>query len=205
MRRQGRRGAVRGFTLLEVILALSIAAAMLVITFGGLRVGLAAWQRGAHRAADIDHTRSLALLLERALEGAFPYRIDPDDGQGPRILFEGQPDRLTLVTASPPFPVAASIAFTAVSLSREAGGLSVRQQPLPNQLALDALDPVLVDAETTAVRFRYLGEKPEAWQDRWDVSKEKTLPRAVEITLVTGTGGRLIPQTLTVPIRATAP
>jgi hypothetical protein len=198
---QGRRG----FTLLVVVLALSIAAAMLVITFGGLRVGLAAWQRGAHRAADLDHTRSLALLLERTVEGAFPYRIDPDDGQGPRILFEGQSDRLTLVTASPPFPAAASIAFTVVSLSGEAGGLTVRQQPLPNRLALESVDPVLVDAETTGVQFRYLGETLGAWQDRWDVGKEKALPRAVEITLVTGTGGRLAPQALTVSIRSTAP
>jgi len=202
---QGNGQGRRGFTLLEVVLALSIAAAMLVITFGGLRVGLAAWQRGAHRAADLDHTRSLALLLERALEGAFPYRIDPDDGQGPRILFEGKPDRLTLVTASPPFPDAASIAFTVVSLSGEAGGLTVRQQPLPNRLELESLDPVLVDAETTGVQFRYLGEKSGSWQDRWDVAKEKTLPRAVEITLVTGTGGRLAPQALTVSIRATVP
>ena len=186
-------------------MALSIAAAMLVITFGGLRVGLAAWQRGAHRAAHLDHTRSLAILLERTVEGAFPYRMDPDDGQGPRIVFEGQPDRLTLVTASPPFPDAASIAFTAVSLSGEAGGLTVRQQPLPNRLALESLDPVLVDAETTSVQFRYLGETLGAWQDRWDVAREKALPRAVEIMLVTGTGGRLAPQALTISIRATAP
>ena len=63
----------------------------------------------------------------------------------------------------------------------------------------------LVDAETTGVQFRYRGEKSGSWQDRWDVAKEKTLPRAVEITLVTGTGGRLAPQALTVSIRATVP
>jgi general secretion pathway protein J len=202
MRRQG----IRGFTLLELILALSIVGAVLVIMFGGLRVGLAAWQRGEHRAADLDHARSLVLLLEHALEGAFPYRVTSDDGQGPRILFEGQPDRLILVTLSPPFPAAGSVAFTAMSLSGEAGGLTLRQQALPNPVALDAIEPVLVDATTTAVRFRYLGGKPEDWQDRWDIGKEQTLPRAVEITLVTGTGGGpLVPPALIVPIRATAP
>jgi general secretion pathway protein J len=200
-----RRRSGAGFTLLEVILALSIVAAMLVIMFGGLRVGLAAWQRGAHRAASLDHARSLVLLLEHALEGAFPYRVGPENGRGARILFEGQPDRLILVTLSPPFPAGESIAFTAVSLSGDAGGLTLRQQALPNQIVLETLEPVLVDPETTAVRFRYLGEKSEAWQDRWDSITENTLPRAVEITLVTGTGGRLVPKTLTVPIRSTAP
>ena len=56
------------------------------------------------------------------------------------------------------------------------------------------------------MRFRYLGEEPGAWQVEWDMSKEETLPRAVEITLVTGTGARSSSQpALLVPIRATAP
>jgi hypothetical protein len=52
------------------------------------------------------------------------------------------------------------------------------------------------------VRFRYLGEEPGAWQDEWDMRQEDTLPRAVEITLVTGTAA---PQVLGVPIRAAVP
>ena len=62
------------------------------------------------------------------------------------------------------------IAFTAVSLSSEAAGLALRQQVLPNPLALDRLPPVLVDPETAAVRFRYLGEEPGAWQEAWDMA-----------------------------------
>jgi len=34
----------RGFTLIELVLALSIVAAMLAIVFGGLRVAIRAWQ-----------------------------------------------------------------------------------------------------------------------------------------------------------------
>jgi hypothetical protein len=178
---------------------------MLVIVFGGLRVGLAAWQRGEERTAKLDHTRSLTVLLERALAGAFPYRIAPEGEQEARILFEGLPDRLTFVTLSPPFPTGAPAAFTAVSLSGDAGGLALRQQILPNPVSLDRLRPVLVDAQTSGLRFRYLGQEPEAWQDAWDVGTEEGLPRAVEITLVTGAGPRAARQTLTVPIRATAP
>jgi general secretion pathway protein J len=201
----GERDSGRGFTLLEVLLALSIVAAMLVIVFGGLRIGLAAWQRGEERTAKLDHTRSLAVLLERALDGAFPYRIAAEGEQEARALFEGLPDRLTFVTLSPPFPTGAPAAFTAVSLSADATGLALRQQILPNPVLPDRLRPLLVDARTRGLRFRYLGREPEAWQDTWDAVRDEGLPRAVEITLVAGAGPRGVPQTLTLPIRTAAP
>ena len=194
-----------GFTLLEVLLALSIVAAMLVIVFGGLRIGLAAWQRGEARAATADHARSLTVLLEGALDGAFPYRIAADGEQEARILFEGLADRLTFVTLSPPFPTGAPAAFTAVSLSADAAGMALRQQILPNPIAPDRLRPLLVDARTIGLRFRYLGREPEAWQDTWDAVTDEDLPRAVEITLVADGGPRGVPLTLTVPIRTAAP
>lgn len=192
----------RGFTLLEVIIALGIVAVLLVITVGGLRVGLAAWQRGEARAASLDHARSLVFVLERTLAGTFPYRGTLAEGEQTRIIFDGLPDRLTFVTATALFPTEIPIAFTAVSFSVEAEGLALRQQPLPNQGALDRLPPVLVDAETTAVRFRYLGREPEAWQEQWNTSEARALPRAVEVTLLTGAGGHRVAQAFTVPIRA---
>ncbi len=196
----------RGFTLIELLLALGIAAAVLVIAFGGLRVGLAAWTKGEERAARLDHARSVVVLLERALDGAFPYRFTPDDQQAPRILFDGRPDRLTFATLSPPLPAAAPVAFTLVSLSSEAVGFTLRQQILPDRIAVDRLAPVLVDPETTALRFRYLGEDAGAWQDAWDMAREEALPRAVEVILVTAAGTRReAQQSVTVAIRATTP
>jgi hypothetical protein len=184
------------------VLALSIAAAVLVIVFAGVRVGLAAWSKGEARAGRLDHARGVIVLAERALDGAFPYRFTPAAQQETRILFDGRPERVTFATLAPLFPAPAPIAFTAVSLSSEATGLALRQQALPDRLALDLLPPVLVDPETPAVRFRYLGEEPGAWQDEWDMSRQETLPRAVEITLVRGGGA---PQVFTVPIRSALP
>jgi general secretion pathway protein J len=200
----GERG--RGFTLIEVVLALSIAAAVLVIVFGGLRVGLAAWSKGEARAARLDHARGVLVLLERALDGAFPYRFVPAERREARVLFDGRPDQLTFATLAPPFPAAVPIAFTAVSLSSGETGLALRQQVLPSSLAFDRLPPVLVDGETAAVRFRYLGETPGAWQEEWDMGREEAIPRAIEITLVgRGDPRGAAAQVLTVPVRAAMP
>jgi Type II secretion system (T2SS), protein J len=66
--------------------------------------------------------------------------------------------------------------------------------------------PILVDSTVIAVRFRYLGEDIEVWKDRWDMTKEDSLPRAVEIVLATAVGGRAVEQPpLVVPIRTFTP
>jgi len=199
------RARPTGFTLLELLLALGIVALLLVIVSGGLRVGLTAWQRGEERTAKLDRARSLVVLLEHGLAGAFPYRVTTETEPEPRILFDGRPDRLTFATLSPPLPMGPTTAFSAVRLSADDGGLALRQQVLPNRVVLDRLDPMLVDTHTTAVRFRYLGLDPESWQETWDITKEETLPRAVEITLVSGAGARATQQTLTVPIQVNQP
>ena len=62
------------------------------------------------------------MLLERALDGAFPYRIAAEASRRRGVLFEGRRP-VTFVTLSPPSPTGAPAAFTAVSLSptRRAG------------------------------------------------------------------------------------
>jgi general secretion pathway protein J len=196
----------RGFTLVEMLLALSIGAAMLVIMFGGIRAALAAWGRGEARAIALEHGRSLAQVLGRAVAGTFPYRRTATEGAPTQIMFDGQPDRLTFVTVSPATPPLGDIAFTAMSVSRDDQGLAVRQMALPNLEPLGRVQPVLIDSTVTAVRFRYLASGGDAWKDRWDMSTEQSLPRAVEIRLATRVGSRDLEQTpLVVPVRALKP
>jgi prepilin-type N-terminal cleavage/methylation domain-containing protein len=199
----------RGFTLVEVVIALTIVATLLVVMFGSLRVGLAAWQRGDDRAEVLDRARSLTQVITRALGGAHPYLTSPQGQVAARLLFEGAPNRVAFVTAVAPFPTAAPIAFTAVTLSQETGpvpGLAVRQKPLPNAEPFDrGLEPALVDGTVGDVRFRYQRESDRAWTERWDADQEKVLPLVVEITLTIVQAGRSTPQpplVVSIPVRA---
>src|SRR3989442_13749489 len=67
-----RRRGERGFTLLELIIALAIVGALLAVAFGGLRVALAAWPQGEDRAEAHQHLRSISLIPSRALAWAHP-------------------------------------------------------------------------------------------------------------------------------------
>ncbi len=195
-----------GFTLVEVLLALSIGAALLVVVFGGVRAGLAAWGRGEARAAALEHDRSLEQMLTQTIAGAFPYRGNAARAGATGVLFNGRPDRLTLVTVAPPIPASMPIAFTAVHVSGDEQGLAVRQLALPNQESVDRTAAVLVDSSVVALRFRYLGQEADTWSDEWQMGRERGLPRAVEIRLTTAINGRRVEQLpLVVSIRALTP
>jgi prepilin-type N-terminal cleavage/methylation domain-containing protein len=193
----------RGFTLMEVVIALTIVATLLVISFAGLRVGLAAWQRGDERGQVLERSRSVNQIITRTLGSAFPYQTAAIGRETAKLLFEGAPDRVAFVTSIPPFPGAVPIAFTAVTLGLskgEAPGLALTQKALPNEKPFDpALTPVCVDGVVTAVRFRYLKASDlktakGEWTDQWDGASEKILPLSIEVTLTILQAGRPVEQ-----------
>ena len=203
MRPPGRTG---GFTLIEVVIAVGIVGALLAIMVGGLRVGLASWRHGDARAEAHQRGRSLTQLLVRTLAGTHPYRVGAIERAASGIVFEGTPDRLAFVTATPPLPEPSPIAFTAVMLAGEAEGLTLRQRPLPAQEPFEPGPAALTDPAVVAVRFRYRRLDDATWQDRWAGALEKALPGAVEIALTTEQNRRRVEhRPVVVVLRALTP
>jgi len=204
-----RRGEP-GFTLIELVLALTIVAIMVTMLFSGLRVGIRAWQRGEERAAALQHSRSMRQLLEAALAGAYWYVGRVEEGAAaPILLFKGEADRVSFVTVAPPLPPPTPIPFVAVTLSMDAGsapGLAIREKALPNLDPFEAVAPSVVDPTIASVRFRYL-RSGGGWEEAWDSAEERTLPQAIEVTLTPTVGGRAEPAqpiVLMVPIHVNA-
>lgn len=182
----------RGFTLVELVIALAIVAAMLVVAFGGLRVAIAAWGQGEDRAETHQHLRGAAVILARAIGAAYPYRAAGGLAPQPTLLFRGTEQRLELVTQAAPLPAGVPIAFTAVVVgleTEEGPALVVRQRPLPNRDPFTEAAVALRDPTVQRIAFSYLNEDG-AWQASWDAERENGLPHAVRITLSMIRAGR---------------
>ena len=202
------RRSERGFTLVELIIALAIVGALLVVAFGGMRVATAAWKKGEDRAEAHQHVRGVAITLARAVGTAYPYVATRGASPAPELLFRGESDRLELVAETPPFAFPIPIAFTAVVIELGTGdtpGLVVKQRALPNRDPFTEATVVLHDPAVRALTFSYLDESG-AWQDAWAGDAGKKLPRAVKITVGAKLDGRAetLPP-LTISLRVLAP
>lgn len=195
----------RGFTLLEVLIALSIVGLLVTIAFGGLRVAMAAWRQGEDRAEVHQHVRAVAYTLSRALGAAYPYRGTRGTSPEVVVLFDGAEKRLEFVSQAPPLPLQAPVAFTAVSITLEDGdeaGLVVRERALPNRDPFTEGTVVLRDPSVTSLAFKFLSEEGE-WLDTWSGQDTKTVPRAIQLRLGVTLQGRPQPlPPLTVSVRA---
>jgi general secretion pathway protein J len=195
----------RGFTLLEVLIAISIVGALLVIAFGGMRVAMAAWRQGETRVEAHQHIRAVAYTLTRALGAAYPYRATKGTSPEAIVLFDATDKKLEFVTQSPPLPLQAPIAFTAVGIALEEGddpGLVIRERALPNRDPFSEGAVVMRDPSVTSLAFSFLNEDG-TWVDTWNGQDTKTIPQAIQLRIgVTLNGRAQTMPPMTVTLRA---
>jgi general secretion pathway protein J len=190
-RGRGRSRDDRGLTLLEVVLALSILAAISVGLAGALRVGLRAWEAGERRAALDQEVRVVVDLLTEVLGAAYPYRSrlgrEPERG----LVFEGEAAEARFVSSAPPLALEpAGLAFHAVRLGRDDDDrLRVVERVVPTDEPFGEGTEVILSRAVTGFRLQYRTAAGE-WVERWDARAAAGLPAAVRVELSLRVGDR---------------
>jgi general secretion pathway protein J len=193
---------ISGFTLLELMISLTIIGLILVLVFGSLRIGARAWEKGEK---DVEiHQRQRVVLdnLKHQIASICLREIQRDeteDKSEQKVFFRGDSEGMAFVSRIPMAPVTQSGMVYARYLVREDdSGEKWR-------LLLFEKDVVLVDTEedptepdeaeffelipaAEAIEFAYLKGPKDTdgdaeWQDTWDPDSDKGIPLAVKITL----------------------
>lgn len=194
----------RGFTLLELMLAMALTALLLGMLSAGVYTVVNDWQ---DETSVLDETldKSLVVLqLERALLGGFPHSYIGED-LARHVYFDGDESALAFVSAVSPQRAAG---LTAWQLESGDDGLQLKLTPAFGdnpQTRLDVLEPTLLLPGYRA-SFRYLLQRnpdEKEWLDEWDGAERQSLPLAVHVVLSPLDGDREeLPLEIVAPIRA---
>lgn len=177
----------RGFTLLEILLALALMALMMLGLWGALAGATRVTRSADALMARSENVRTVQQFLRRhvAAAGMMPWT----DGHGTRLrVFEGHPTSMQYVAPLPMQSGHAGLYVQVLSLQKTASGAVLRLawRPYANDASAPAAptEHVLL-TDLRGGKFQYLAAaafgKPAAWRDDWQAVN--SLPLAVRIRL----------------------
>ena len=182
----------QGFSLLEVLLAMTLLSLLGALAAGGIRFGAQAWERAQDQSDTMVEYLAVERFLRNQIAAARPIRL-ADGSREPPVIFEGSGQSLTFAA-----PVRAALGPPGLHLieimpdtGQDAPALVMAWTPIGQaDLVLDVAPRIeTLSTQQSSVRLRYFGLDAEGiprWQDTW--SGRADLPMLVEIVLLSRAG-----------------
>lgn len=168
----------RGFTLLELVVALLLLALMSALLYGSLSLSANSWDKGEAKAQQASDMRLTEEFLRQVLSAQHPLLFHKVADQP--LYFLGASDSLSFAAALPARAGGGMYYFhVALTPAGETSRLTLaRLRPDYGATALpefgDAEKSVLAD-DVASLQFAYFGRDPDSneivaatWRDRWD-------------------------------------
>ncbi len=197
-----------GFTLVEILIALTLFSFILVLIFSTLHSTSRSWQTGEKKIAANDEQRLELAFIRKHISQAIPLtRIDGKDN---RILFKGESEAVHFISRLPAHRGGGGLYLVSLVVSEQdlRKGFSLMYQPVgPDIDAFDLLDSdkiktVELIADIEAIEFSYFGretiEDDPRWHEQWDIKDR--LPELITVEITETESGRYWPE-LFIPMR----
>lgn len=171
-----------GFTLMELLIAISILGLIMLTLFSGLRFGARVWDRSERHMADVGDIARVQALLRRQIGQAYPAYVVASPTQG-RVDFVGEADRITILGPAPRSLAEAGRARVTFRTERAGEGLALVMDARP-ELAGDAAQrSERLLTQLKRFKISYFGQAsraaPAIWHDNWPASAR--LPSLIRI------------------------
>ena len=181
-----------GFTLLELIISLTILGVVLLIIFGALRIGTRAWEKGEKDIAVYQRQRAVLGLLSQQIASASVHEIKLGDDA---FYFRGSERKMEFVSRMPIVPGAQTgVVFVTYEIEDVAEEATVQlklfekdagfmtDEDIENQKDGDFLTLI---SGIENLHFEYLksDEDDVIWENAWDPAETEGMPLAVRVVL----------------------
>jgi general secretion pathway protein J len=200
MRRGQRATAAAGFTLLELLVAITLLGLLMTALFGGLRLGARAWDVGAERAAAASRLQTAQQFIRMHLAEALPVFVLLPGGRE-IVAFQGTSEQMSFLGTLPDQVGPGLYQFTLGQGEDPDGGrhlaLAWRAFELDQdgtQVETEVLGRRDLMRNVTAVEIAYFGGQERdlrpIWREGWD--EAIVLPTLVRLRVALIPGDRRV-------------
>ena len=182
---------IKGFTLVELLLSITLMSILLGLTYSGLRAATRSSQRGELLLAAGGELRASHQFIRRQLNQMLPLSFaETDDMQPLRIVFQGDAKHIQFVAPMPGYLGSGGPQVQLIEVVSGDNGESIVQfsHALLQGYTEDRLhdrDPVILLEGVSSAGFEFLGKDEEGeltgWTTSWDM--EDMLPVVVRLDL----------------------
>lgn len=163
------RGRQAGFTLLEMLIAMTLLSLLLIALFSGLRFMGRTSEKVDSVIEESERLDLVRSLFDRQLANLFPMAAGAEGAS--KILFTGRADRLAFPILRLPGQGPAGLILAVFDITRERGGFQLiyREYPFRPGASVAISDTptrsTLLAESAGAMRFRFFGQ---SWQEQWN-------------------------------------
>ncbi len=179
---------LKGFTLIEVLIGLTLLSIMVVLLFTSLKICADSWEKGERKITNVNEMAVVYNFFQQHLSVARP--LWNDSGTEEKIFsFQGGSQTLHFVSAFPASVGRAGLQMFSVTLYEdgEEGFINVSLEPFATGMERDeaSIEEVTLIKHVKAFKIAYFGADDPASQGVWadDWVGKSTLPHLVKINI----------------------
>jgi len=202
------RGAARGFSLLEMLLAIILLALLIAGAYSGIHAAANAMRAGEAAIDRTDRLRTAQEFLRHQISRILPLAWATDQDKGVNYIFEGDNHRMRFVAPMPGYLSKGGPYVQTLELARGQNGLELRfEDEMLNGFDVEKgkssdVEPVVLLDKISGGRFSYRALDDQGklgnWTSNWDDAA--TTPLVVRIELTMQPGVQIPWPTLDVPL-----
>jgi len=191
------RSRARGFTLVELTVALVLMAAIAAVVFGSLSLAARTWDGGEAKAQEVSDMRAAQSYLRAQISAQYPQRVWKAEELP--LMFAGERDEIRYAAALPERVAEGGVYYFRVAVANVDGKSQlVQERAVPEPGATVAPDFGAAERSVLAdgigeLRIGYFGRDAgvgdadaPTWRDRWDDRQRLPLLVRIDVKPVKG-------------------
>ncbi len=216
----GRFDSERGFSLIEMIVAVTLVAMMAVGLWAVLRISVSSWSRGSEYIDSNQRHRSILSLVKKQMASIYGLvaPIDLQTGGVVYPIFAGAPTSVQFISlTSMHFQENPGLTMVSYDIVQDRGGsnsLVEREElylgtPPGDEGPSDRRDQTVTSIfeNLDSLTFEYFDpgsqDRASGWVKEWDAREAKQLPSAISMTMIfRDSKGGLLNRQIVVPVVA---